>query len=75
MQPYAVANSNSIGTHSHADDFASVIAHVLAHGAAGELHGRCVVQLGCVLGQLRRGHCVSHARRAEADSRLWRGVP
>jgi hypothetical protein len=34
-----------------------------------------VVQLGCVLGQLRRGHCVSHARRAEADSRLWRGVP
>ncbi len=72
MQAYAVANSNSI---EHADDFASVIAYVCADSAAGELHGRCVVELGCVLGHLRRGHCASHARRAEADGRHWRGVP
>ena len=58
-----------------ADGFASVIVHACADSAAGELHGRCVVQLGCVLTHLRWRHFLSHARRAEADSRLWSGVP
>ena len=43
--------------------------------ARGGLHGRGLVELGDLLGHLRRRHRVSHAQCAEADRRQRGPVP
>ena len=48
---------------------------ILTLDAGGGLHDRCLVQLGHMLGHMRRRHRNSHAQCAEPDCRQWGGVP
>ena len=47
----------------------------LTLNASGGLHGRGLVELGHLLGHMRRRHGVSHTRCAEADCRQRGPVP
>ena len=72
MQPDSLAHAISDSL-SHALDH--TIAHNLALDASSGLHGRRLVELGHMLGHMRRRLRVSHTRCAEADCRQRGGVP
>ncbi len=69
----SIADAQLDHTHSHAP--ANNCSIRLTLDASGGLHGRGLVELGHLLGHVRRRHRVSHTQCATADYRQRRPVP